>query len=331
MRARLSPPARGIAPASGTRVIEDHPGLTEGGFESSTVHVPELPDLHYIVGNLAPRIAGRRIEEVVVREPIVIRMLLANVGGFIDALPGRSFQDLRRHGPFLVFDLSGGAEMIIHCMLAGRIQIASKEQKPVPSLCFGLRLETGEWLRYGDDKRMGKIYLTASGAHEAVPGFREQGVDITGAGFTREVFEKLIEGRRQQVRVFLMDQSSLSAIGNAYADEILFSAGIHPKTFCNSLTPVEREKLYDSIRSVIEWGIAEVARAGQPIDVKVRDHMRVRGRKDEACPVCGTTIRRVGVLGYDSFFCPTCQPTGGFEGESRGRTADRKHQMPWEK
>ena len=287
--------------------------------------MPELPDLQYIVARLAPQISGRRIEEVTVREPIVIRMLLPGSGGFAEALPGRSFLGLHRHGPFLVFALSGGADMVIHCMLTGRLQIAPAAQKPVAYLCFGLRLETGDWLRYGDEKKMGKVYLVAAGAYEAVPGLREQGVDITTPAFTADVFERLIAGRRQQVRVFLMDQSALSAIGNAYADEILFRAGIHPKTFCSGLTPAERVKLYRSIRSVMDWASAEVARAGEPIEMKVRGHVRVRNRKDEPCPVCGTTIRRVGVLGYDSFFCPSCQPAGA----ARGRTADRKHQMPW--
>ena len=104
-----------------------------------------------------------------------------------------------------------------------------------------------------------------------------------------------------------MDQAALSAIGNAYADEILFAARIHPKTSCSSLSAEQRRALYESIRSVMAWGIAEVEKAAQPIEVKVRDHVKVRNRKDEPCPVCGTKIRRVGVLGYDSFFCPQCQ------------------------
>ena len=105
-----------------------------------------------------------------------------------------------------------------------------------------------------------------------------------------------------------MDQTALSAIGNAYADEILFEAGIHPKTTCNQLGEKDVERLYESVRKVIQWGIDEVEKAAQPIHVKVRDHMRVRNRKDQPCPRCGTTIRRVGVLGYDAFFCPRCQP-----------------------
>jgi len=279
--------------------------------------VPELPDLEYIVKNLGPRVAGTTVTEVHVREPIVLRMLLPDAGGFTDALPGRSFQGLARRGPFLVFPLSGGAELIVHCMLAGRLQISAPGDKAVTHLCFTMSLDSGELLRYGDEKKMGKVYLTAAGAYEAIPGFGEQGVDILSSAFTPQAFEALIKGRRHQARVFLMDQSALSAIGNAYADEILFAARIHPKTPCSRLSPEERSSLYQSIRSVMAWGIAEVQKAGQPIEVKVRDHMKVRNRKDEPCPVCGTTIRRAGVLGYDSFFCPRCQE------------ASRPQRIPW--
>ena len=279
--------------------------------------MPELPDLHVIVRKLAPRVEGRAIREVTVKEPIVIRMLLPGTGGFTEALPGRRIESLSRHGPFLTFTLSGGAQLIVHCMLAGRLQIAAGSEKPPKGLCFSLSLDSDEWLRYADEKKMGKVYLVPSGSYEAIPGYREQGVDILSGDFSFERFEKLIAGRRHQARVFLMDQSALSAIGNAYADEILFAAGIHPKTSCARLSPAERRRLYDAVRSVIAWGIDEVEKAGQPIEVKVREHVRVRGRKDQPCPVCGTKIRRVGVLGYDSFYCPHCQP------------ATRAQAIPW--
>jgi formamidopyrimidine-DNA glycosylase len=269
--------------------------------------VPELPDLEYIVKILRPRMTSRTITEVIIREPIVLRMLLPNAGGFAEALPGRTIEGLERRGPFLRFTVSGGAELIVHCMLAGRLQIAGKADKPVSHLCFSLGLDNGDWLRYGDEKRMGKVYLTAASAYDSIPGYREQGAGILTPEFTLEKFETLIRRRRHQARVFLMDQSAISAIGNAYADEILFAARIHPKTPCSSLSADQRRTLYESIRSVMAWGISEVEKAGQPIDVKVRGHMKVRNRKDQPCPVCGSTIRRAGVLGYDAFYCPKCQ------------------------
>jgi formamidopyrimidine-DNA glycosylase len=279
--------------------------------------VPELPDLEYIVRNLRPRVTGRTVTEVVVREPIVLRMLLPGAGGFAEALPGRRIEGLDRHGPFLHFPLSGAADLIVHCMLAGRFQIAAKKDKPVAHLCFSLGLDSGEWLRYGDENRMGKVYLTAAGAYDSIPGYAAQGIDILSPELTLERFESLIKGRRHQARVFIMDQAALSAIGNAYADEILFAARIHPKTPCSSLSADQRRALFESIRSVMAWGIAEVERAAQPIEMKVRDHMMVRNRKDQPCPVCGTKIRRAGVLGYDSFFCPQCQ------------AASRPQRIPW--
>jgi formamidopyrimidine-DNA glycosylase len=284
--------------------------------------VPELPDLEYIVEKLRPRIAGRRIEEVTVKEPIVIRMLLPGAGGFTQAARGREIGGLTRVGPFLDFSLSGGARLIVHCMLSGRLQIAAAADAPVAHLCFAFRLSSGELLRYGDDKKMGKVYLAAEEQLGAIPGFLTQGVDVMSTRFTWEHFLELIAGRRQQVRVFLMDQDALSAIGNAYADEILFAARIHPKTPCSALSAEERRALYDSIRSVLAWGIEEVRKAGRPIEEKVRAHVRVRNRRNEPCPVCGTTIRRVGVLGYDSFFCPTCQPAARVIGP-------RSNRIPW--
>jgi len=279
--------------------------------------VPELPDLHYIVKTLAPRIIGRRITGVTVKEPIVLRMLLPDSGGFVEAVTGRRFTALDRRGPFLRFAMED-RELVVHCMLAGRLQIATTKDKALAKTCFSFALDDGARLSYGDEKKMGKVYLTAPGAYDPIPGFRQQGIDILSPEFTFDAFDRLIRNRRHQVRVFLMDQAALSAIGNAYADEILFAAGIHPKTSCASLSPEDRHKLYDSIRQVMAWGIAEVEKANQPVEVKVRDHVRVRNRNGQPCSVCGTTIRRVGVLGYDSFYCPRCQP------------ATRRQFIPWQ-
>ena len=282
--------------------------------------MPELPDLVHLVKVLAPALRGRRIVAAVVREPIVLRVLTPGAS-FARALEGRAFTAVERHGPFVRFALDGGLELIVHHMLTGRMQLAAAGDRPLAHLCFRLDLDDGASLRYGDEKRMGKVYLVPEGVREGIPGWREQGIDILSPGFTREVFERLLAGRRDQVRVFVMDQSALSTIGNAYADEVLFGAGIHPKTPCSRLEAERRGRLFDAIRDVIARGIDEVERAGRPLEDKVRDHVKVRNRLGQPCPVCGTTIRKVGVLGYDSFFCPRCQPAEG--------TIGGKRAIPW--
>jgi formamidopyrimidine-DNA glycosylase len=193
-------------------------------------------------------------------------------------------------------------------MLAGRFKLVPPGKTGGRGLCLALHLDNDVALSYLDDQRMGKVYLLRSGDRHLIPKFASQGVDIISEAFTERVFLQLLAGQRKQVRVFLMDQSRLSAIGNAYADEILFDAGIHPKTFCHQLSEDERHRLFKSIGQVIQWGITEVARAGKPIDIKVRDHVKVRNRKNQPCPRCRTPIRRAGVLGQDTFFCPQCQP-----------------------
>ena len=282
--------------------------------------MPELPDLVHIVRALGPALLGRRVEAVRVKNPLVLRVLLP--GDFGALLEGRRFEELDRHGPFLRFGLgaaglpagAGAAgegariDVVAHLMLAGRLRLAPRGEKPLAYTAFALDLDSGETLSYGDEKSMGKIYLCARGCFEAIPGYLSQGVDVTGPGFTYEAFSALIAKKRCQARVFVMDQASLSAIGNAYADEILFEAGIHPKAPCSSLPEERRRALYEAVKSVLAWGTEEVEKAGRPLEDKVRGHLRVRNRAGEACPRCGATIRKAGVLGFDAFFCPICQP-----------------------
>lgn len=268
--------------------------------------MPELPDLVYLETKLAEYLSGREILAIKVKQPVVLRILLQE--GFEKALTRTRFTKIHRHGPFMNFGFENDCELVIHPMLAGRFMYAAQDANTGKGLCFSLYLDNGAALHYLDDKKMGKAYLIPAGRYEQIPRYSQQGVNILSSDFTLACFRKLIAGQRKQVRVFLMDQTRLSAIGNCYADEILFDGRIHPKTFCNQLAPEEVDRLHQSINTVIAWGIAEVERAQQPLEVKVRSHVKVRNKKDMPCPRCQTTIRRAGVLGYDTFFCPVCQP-----------------------
>ncbi len=269
--------------------------------------MPELPDLVYLEKRLNEYLPEQKISAVEIQESIVLRMLLP--GDFAQTLLETRFQEVKRHGPFLLFSLSDEKKLVIHPMLAGRFHWNEANAKPPAGCALSLMCEaSGRAFHYSDDKKMGKVYLTHTGEHKKIPRFNEQGPDLLSADFTLAYFKARLKKSRKQVRVLIMDQTVVCCIGNAYADEILFAAGIHPKTFCYQLAEEEVEKLYDAIIKVMQWGIAEVERAARPIEVKVRDHVKVRNRKDQPCPQCGAKIRRAGVLGYDAFFCPTCQP-----------------------
>ena len=269
--------------------------------------MPEIPDLLYIQRSLRQAIIGRSITGVEVTQPVVLRVVAK--GTIEDLLRGKNVESVETRGPFLRFRLSGSFSILINLMLAGKLQLQANGQKSEGYRCLSFLLDDESRINLCDSKRMAKVYIVPDAATGRVPKFDDQGIDILSGEFTLVRFRGLAEtNRRKQVRVFLTDQRILSAVGNAYADEILFEAGIHPKTFVGKLQDTDTKALYDAIRSVLRWGVDQVEKAKQPIHVKVRDHMKVRNRKGEPCERCGTTIRREGVRGYDVFFCPVCQP-----------------------
>jgi formamidopyrimidine-DNA glycosylase len=263
--------------------------------------VPELPDLLYVQKHLRERLVGRHVTAERVREPVVLRFA---VRGNLSLLLGRALDDVQRKSHFLVLRFEG-LDLAVNPMLAGRFRFAASGDPDEGTLGFALAFEELE-LRYLDDKNMGKAYLIATDDWKAIPGMQTGGVDILSPEFTRERFVSLLKHRRDQVRVFLLDKKALDSIGNAYADEVLFAAGIHPKTFCRSLSHDDGVRLHDAIVAVMTEAVAEVARRGEPIEVKVRDFLKVR--RKESCPRCGGKLRTAGVKGMDSWFCPHCQP-----------------------
>jgi len=264
--------------------------------------MPELPDLLHIQAKLEERLRGRKVIGERLTSPVILRCL---VRGNLSLLLGRPLDEIRRRSHFLVFRFEG-LDLAVNPMLAGRFRLASPEDKDEASLAFALGFEGAGELRYLDDKSMGKAYLAAAGDWNAIPGLNAGGIDILSPQFTRERFVSLLKHRRDQVRAFLLDKKALDSLGNAYADEVLFAAGIHPKTWCRTLSHEDAVRLHDAIVEVMNHAVAEVARRDEPIEVKVRDFLKVR-MKDQ-CPRCGAKLRRAGVRGMDAYFCPHCQP-----------------------
>jgi formamidopyrimidine-DNA glycosylase len=274
--------------------------------------VAERPDLDYVLPILGRELAGQRITAVTVKKPVVVRVAVP--GTLAEHLAGRTVTAVTRRGHFARFALDHPAdspdlELVVAPMLAGRFVLATATDKRPADLAVALELADGRELRYRDDVQMGKVYLIARGDEAAVPGLADIGVDVLDpAAFTLDALRALVRGRRDQVKVFLMDKRALDALGNAYADEVLFAAGIHPKTFVRALGDDDLVRLHRAIPEVLRAASDAIARARPPLDVKLRDFVAVRGRHKQPCPRCGTAIRKAGVRGHDAYFCPRCQP-----------------------
>jgi formamidopyrimidine-DNA glycosylase len=267
----------------------------------------ERPDLEYFVPILNEQLRGRRIESVTVQKPIVLRVAVK--GDVKELLGGRVISGVGRRGHFVLIDFEDGdtpqLQLAISPMLAGRFVFAKKLPRDA---AVSWTFDNGETLVYRDDVQMGKLYVIERGAQHVVPGLANIGVDVLSKKFTREVLQQLAQKRRDQVRVFLMDKSTLDSFGNAYADEALWAAQIHPKTMMNKLSAEDLARLHQGIVSVMGEAVKTIKKRKPPIDEKLRDFLKVRNRHGEKCPRCGDTIRRAGVHGHDTFFCPTCQP-----------------------
>ena len=267
--------------------------------------MPELPDLEVIREFLSPRIVGVSIASAQVRRPIVVRNLLG--GDVADHLVGRRFADVGRRGKFLLLPLDDGATLVIHPMLAGRIRYGEPLSRHRARDALVLRLADGRELRYHDAKDMGKVYLTDDLTQ--VPTFVGQGPDATDPDLTLEVFRQRLRRHRGEIKGVLTNQTFVAGIGNAYADEICWRAGLYPFRRRPSLTDDEVARLHSALQAVLAEAIETLrARLGDAIDVEVRDFLAVHGKAGQPCPRCGSSISEVKRARRATNFCRTCQP-----------------------
>lgn len=277
--------------------------------------MPELPDLVRVERVLRQVMVGKRVTAARLGDPTVLRVMVPEP--FPGILVGGLVSTVDRRGHFMRFAFARPAGdqlvLVVNAMLVGRYKVlgageGTREKDPT-ALGFALVFDDGSELRYIDDKRMGKVYVAHTADEGRIPVYAELGIDVLSPSFDRTLFRALARKRRDQVRMFLMDKRALASIGNAYADEILFAAGIHPKTFMRQLNDDDLDRLFVAIGQVLRHAVAVIQSRAQPVEVKVRDFLSVRGRDGKPCPVCGTTIRAVRVGDGDACFCPTCQPT----------------------
>ncbi len=269
--------------------------------------MPELPDLEAYRAFFNRRLPGVAIEEVTVRIPIVIRVPKAD---FIATLTGNVFGEVERRGKFLLFSLRSGDYLAIHSMLTGRFQYRQPQEKRRPKTCFVLALNNGHELRYFDARRMGKVYLVKEGGLDEVPQFQEMGPEPLSEQFTEEAFRERLRRFSGQIKSVIRTETLVTGIGNAYADEILFAAGIHPYRKRTELPEDAEVRLHQAIRSILGEAAAIVAdrveSEGLPVD-EYRDHLKVHRRGGQPCPKCASPITEITSNQRITSFCRHCQ------------------------
>jgi formamidopyrimidine-DNA glycosylase len=269
--------------------------------------MPELPEVETIARGLNQHLAGDRIDEVWIGDKS--NLLKSPASEIERVLKGSRIEGFRRVGKHIVGSLlsAGGqpAQWVIHLGMTGRCLVCEPGIEHAKHTHLIATLASGRELRFVDPRRFGKLQVLEG--HE----FNAPGAEPIAADRTR--FAELFKGRKTPIKSALLNQSLLSGIGNIYADESLFRAGLRPRRRAASLTHADLTRLYDAIQQVL----AEAITAGGSSTSDFVDASGDRGlfqlqhrvyqRTGQPCLVCGTSIKRVVVAGRSSHYCPRCQ------------------------
>src|SRR6266851_6104650 len=280
--------------------------------------MPELPEVETIVRDLRPQLAGRRIESVqLTRDPAIRKRLVRypNPTTFIRNLRGRTIRSVERRGKYLVMPLDhDGERVVVHLGMTGHLRVWEPEETPVKHTHFSALLDSGLELRYDDPRQFGRLVVGTLDELIVAHAFPKRlGPEPIHGDLTEAEFATLIKSRRRPVKSALLDQSFLAGVGNIYADEACFRAGIRPSRWTHGLTLRERRALYTAIQTVLENSIA--ARGSSIINYvdafgvrgSNQEQLLVYGRSGEPCLRCGTPLQGTRLAGRGTVYCRKCQ------------------------
>ena len=269
--------------------------------------MPEVPDLEALSKFFNRNIVGATVQRVELNIPIVVRIPRED---FVRLLTDNTLGEVRRHGKFLIFTLASGHLLVINPMLTGRFAHVEPSTRKQARNCFILGLSNGHEVRYGDQRLMGRVYVVAAEDLKSVPQFAEMGPDILAPELTETVFRERIRRYTGQIKSILVNQKFVAGIGNAYSDEILWEAQVHPYRKRTQLSAEEIGKIYYASRSVLRWSEEIVsAKMTETLDYSEwRDHLKVHRRGDLECHTCGGRISEITAGNRITSFCRHCQP-----------------------
>ena len=269
--------------------------------------MPELPEVETIKRDLAPRIVGRSFAGVTLNWPKTVQ--IPSSERFSRRLIGRTIEKLDRRGKYLILRLSSGEALILHLRMSGSLLLNPSPAEPAPYFRAIFHFDDGTQLCFRDPRKLGMMWLVEDAA--TVVG--KLGPEPLDPGFTAEVLREGAKKRSAAIKAVLCDQSFLAGVGNMYADEALFAAGIHPLRRAKSLSWEEVVRLHSALRQVLEEAIAASGASisdyrrpdGEPGAAQFEFQVAHRG--GQPCPKCSTPIERIPVRNRGTYFCPRCQ------------------------
>jgi formamidopyrimidine-DNA glycosylase len=274
--------------------------------------MPELPEVETTRRGIAPHLIGRRIVSVTLRRADLRWPIPREIS---EVLPGQRIDDVERRAKYLLLHTSAGSALL-HLGMSGVLRVLPPDIAPgvhdhVDLLLEPTSNERERILRFTDPRRFGCLLWQPPGTtHELLAGL---GPEPLTDEFDGELLWRRSRGRKAAVKLFLMDNAIVVGVGNIYASEALFAAGIDPRKPAGSVSRARYERLAAEVKRILAWAIE---RGGTTL----RDFLNpdgapgyffrelfVYGREGEPCKVCGTAIRQIVIGQRSTFWCPICQ------------------------
>jgi formamidopyrimidine-DNA glycosylase len=271
--------------------------------------MPELPEVETIRRQLAPHLEGRRIRRAEILDARWTRPVdpgLVQVG-----IKGAVVERVLRSGKYLDLALSGDRHLLVHLRMTGSLLFDPGAEPHHTRVRF--HLDAGHKLLYVDPRRFGTGHLLTDAAERDAYLAARLGAEPFTPAFTAVYLRQTARGRRAPVKAFLLDQRRIAGVGNIYADEALFRAGVHPLRPAGALTSAQWVRLHAAIEEVLTAGIDS---QGATIDDfrhvdgargSFQDRFLVHRRAGEPCPVCGGPVKKIVAAGRGTYVCETCQ------------------------
>jgi len=284
--------------------------------------MPELPEVETIKRVLEKTIVGKTIKNIEVRKAKIFQ-------GKPEEVIGRKIERIERRGRMLIIKLSGGKALVVHFKLTGQMVWIPRAGErvtfghPIPFAGTKLPAKTthvifdidGGRLFYNDLRQFGWIKVITNYELRITNYLKNLGLEPFDKEFTTEYLQQIFSRTSKPIKLVLMDQTKIAGVGNIYANEALFEAGILPTKPAKKLRNEEIKKLREAIIKVLEEGIkyggssakdeAYIKPTGEPGNYQ--QHFRIYQRAGEKCRKCGTIIKRINLGGRGTFWCPKCQ------------------------
>jgi formamidopyrimidine-DNA glycosylase len=273
--------------------------------------MPELPEIETIKQGLEERIVGLTIKEVVFDTP---KMLLPNPQSLISSIKGAKVTQVGRRAKMPLLFLSNGRILVFHLKLNGRLLVRKVSDPPDQFVRVKFIFDKGRELRFAEMRKFGWVKLLRNKAE-----LEKVTVGLGPEPFSKEFnlgyFQEKLAKTKRAIKVVLMDQKGFAGIGNIYATEALFYAGIDPRRPASFLSKDESGRLYQKVLWVLKQGLkyqgttdrdlAYLQVTGEP--GRFQEHLAVYGREGKPCSRCGEPVRKIKISGRGTYFCSKCQ------------------------